>query len=363
MDEYYLKYLKYKYKYLNLKQKGGAITNAPEGKPEVYYPFFHSCHSDEKKIVPEGCVIVNTSVCGLPTYFQDSISKKFRELFKKKDERLRNPLENKESLSGELGKPIVIHKPGSDYLDMNFSYHLITSFSKTEDREDVEQECCGLMSLDNGFCDEGISFEKRGNKDFPKKLILPLYKNSVYPTMEEIVSIPGKKLSGFTINDFFRDSSDERFGELTLSKLLTMYPGVYYITSCRPPCKVEKEIDGQYKFVTPDETRDAIRLQRQTSLNILSDDEKKLQLKSIINEIVKNNLYFKIQPKRKYTIKLDKFEILRESIKEYEKITQNYKRDQFYRKIKSKIKNTYKTILVKGDKSKKILEELQRLFS
>ena len=59
----------------------------------------------------------------------------------------------------------------------------------------------------------------------------------------------------------------------------------------------------------------------------------------------------------------DKFEILRESIKEYEKITPDYKSDQFYREIKSKIKNTYKKILVKGDKSKKILEELKTLFS
>lgn len=362
MDEYYLKYLKYKYKYLNLKQKGGAINKAPEGKPEVYYPFFHSCHSDETKVVPEGCVIVNTSVCGLPTYFQDSISKKFRELFKKKDERLRNPLENKESLTIELGKPIVIHTPGSNYLDMNFSYHLITSFSKTEDREDVEQECCGLMSLDNGFCDEGISFNKRGNRDFPKHLILPLYKNSVYPTEEEIGGIPGKKLNGFTINDFFRGSSNERFGKLTLSKLLTMYPGVYYITSCRPPCEVEEKIDGRYKFVTPDETRKAIRLQRQTSLNILSDDEKILQLNSIINEIVKYNLYLEQQPDKNYTIKSDKFEILRESIREYEKITPDYKSDLFYKKIKKNIKNTYKEI-AKYDTSQKILTEIKKLFS
>lgn len=362
MDEYYLKYLKYKYKYLNLKQKGGAITNAPEGKPEVYYPFFHSCHSDETKIVPEGCVIVNTSVCGLPTYFQDSISKKFRELFKKKDERLRNPLENKESLTIELGKPIVIHTPGSNYLDMNFSYHLITSFSKTEDREDVEQECCGLMSLDNGFCDEGISFEKRGNKDFPRLLILPLYKNSVYPTMEEIDSIPGKKLSGFTINDFFRGSSDERFGELTLSKLLTMYPGVYYITSCRPPCEVYEKKDGQSNLVVPAESRSAVRLQRQTSLDLLSEDEKKLQLNSIINDIIKNNRFFKEEPKQKYITTTEQFEILRESIENYREITPEYKTDFFYKEIKKNIQNTYKEI-AKRDKRKIIYRAIHSLFS
>ena len=100
--DYYKKYLKYKSKYLNLKNQIGGLKKCNECtlenlndfctkvkkidahtevssfewtkcrdilKPNVYFPQFHSCQSDLEKIIPPGCILVNTSVCGLNAFY------------------------------------------------------------------------------------------------------------------------------------------------------------------------------------------------------------------------------------------------------------------------------------------------------
>ncbi len=292
---YYEKYLKYKYKYIKLKQKGGddhpaQPVEAPPGEaqageaPKVYIPFFHSCHLDQVKIVPEGSIVVNTSTCGLPTLFNDELSQKMMELFRNRNDILRNPIENKEALTKELGKEITIHLPGSEYLDMSFDYHLIPEIDR--DHGYFKQECSGLMSLDNGIC-EITSFDRR--KDFyPKSIISPLYKNSIFPTEIEVSDIPYPKLDGTRINIYFSETlkENERFGELTLSKLLQMYPGIYYIYTCRPPCSKDEQ------------NKEAVRIQRRKSLDMVSEEERKRQIKDRINDIIDNNLFLESKEKK-----------------------------------------------------------------
>ena len=339
---YYEKYLKYKYKYIKLKQKGGDDHPAPPGEappgeappveappveappgeaqageappveaqvgeaqageappveaPQVYIPFFHSCHLDQVKIVPEGSIVVNTSTCGIPTLFNDALSRKMMELFKNKNDILRNPIENKEALTKELGKEIIIHPPGSEYLDMNFSYHLIPELDRTDGY--FKQECSGLMNLDNGIC-EITSFEQRRG-DYPKSIISPLYKNSIFPTENEVSNIQLRKLNGTKINIHFRETlkENERFGELTLSKLLQMYPGIYYIYTCRPPCSKDEQ------------NKEAVRIQRRKSLDMVSEEERKRQIKDKINDIIDNNLFLESKKKK------GKMEIMEIIIKE-----------------------------------------------
>ena len=237
---YYEKYLKYKYKYIKLKQKGGddhpvqqveakagealpvevpPVEAPPVEAPKVYIPFFHSCHLDQVKIVPEGCIVVNTSTCGLTTLFNDALSQKIMELFRNRNDILRNPIKNKEALTRELGKEITIHLPGSEYLDMSFDYHLIPQIDRADGY--FRQECSGLMSLDNGIC-EITSFDRRKGL-YPKRIISPLYKNSIFPTEIEVSDIPYPRLDGTRINIHFRETlkGNERFGELTFCLLYT----------------------------------------------------------------------------------------------------------------------------------------------
>ena len=295
---YYEKYLKYKYKYIKLKQKGGddhpaqpveaqageappveapPVEAPPVEAPKVYIPFFHSCHLDQVETVPEGCIVVNTSTCGLTTLFNDALSQKMMELFRNRNDILRNPIENKEALTKELGKEITIHLPGSEYLDMSFDYHLIPEIDR--DHGYFKQECSGLMSLDNGIC-EITSFDRRRGL-YPKRIILPLYENSIFPTKDEVNGIEGN-LDGIKINKHFRD----KFGDLTLSKLLQMYPGIYYIYTCRPPCSDDpKNIE-------------AVKVQRRKSLDMVSEEERKRQIKDRIDNIIDNDLFLDIIEKK-----------------------------------------------------------------
>ena len=327
---YYEKYLKYKYKYIKLKQKGGddhqpqpveappveaqageaPPVEAPPGEaqagqappveaPQVYIPFFHSCHLDQVKIVPEGSIVVNTSTCGLTTLFNDALSQKMMELFRNRNDILRNPIENKEALTKELGKEITIHLPGSEYLDMSFDYHLIPEIDR--DHGYFKQECSGLMSLDNGIC-EITSFDRRKGF-YPKSIISPLYKNSIFPTEIEVIDIPYRNLDGTRINIYFSETlkENERFGELTLSKLLQMYPGIYYIYTCRPPCSKDEQ------------NKEAVRIQRRKSLDMVSEEERKRQINDRINDIIDNNLFLESKEnkgKKEIIIKKKTYKIL-----------------------------------------------------
>ena len=51
-------------------------------------------------------------------------------MFKDKDEKLRDPIANREYIEQKLKFPISIHTSteNSDYLDMNLSYHLLSGF-------------------------------------------------------------------------------------------------------------------------------------------------------------------------------------------------------------------------------------------
>jgi hypothetical protein len=289
MTNYYQKYLKYKIKYLELK--GGtnceAIETADEctgdkkciytdeegcieKKQNVYIPYFHSCHLDEFKQIPEGCILVNTSSCGLSTAYHDNTEKNLRDMFEEKDEKLRDPITNRDYIEDKLKVPISIHTStvNNNYLDMSFGYNLFHTNVKSGKKKDGDlQLCSGLYSINTGLCNEKVTF---GDGPIHITRIGKLYKNAVFPTQEDILQVfhTDQQLSIRELEHRFV----EKYGELKLSTLLEKFPGIYYIMSCRPPCK--------------EEYFEATKAQRQQSLDELPDDQRKLETEKIINNYI-----------------------------------------------------------------------------
>ena len=161
--DYFNKYLKYKSKYLELKQKGGD-----DEIPKVYIPYFHSCHLDDIKEIPKGCVLVNTSVCGLSVPDITKTLNKLQGLFNTLDKRLCNPIGNKEELEELLDTKLSIHTSGvnNQYLNMKFSNNILI-----EKNELYNQICSGLYEMGQGICEPIQTNSKLFSKDILLKII------------------------------------------------------------------------------------------------------------------------------------------------------------------------------------------------
>ena len=287
MNNYYNKYLKYKKKYLELK--GGNLCRANQTVEEcieddkctystrkgciektqtnVYIPYFHSCHLNEIKTIPEGSILVNTSSCGFTTAYHEYVENTLRQMFIEKDEKLKDPITNREYIEQKLKFPISIHTStkNSNYLDMSLSYHLLSGFYEKKDR--TLQLCSGLYSIDTGLCDLTV---RPGQKDIQKLQVVKLFENSIFPTQEDILSIFGSK-QVLTPSEFdYRIR--RKFGEFKLSGLIERFPGVYYFMACRPPCnKKDFEIT---------------KSQRRLSISELTDSNKKKEKEIFINRYI-----------------------------------------------------------------------------
>ena len=343
--DYFNKYLKYKYlkyknKYLNLKDQLGGYDNCNKCtlenlddhcynvkrnppvlkkhyefewtkcrevfKPKVYLPLFHSCQSGIEKIIPPDCILINTSVCGLNAFYYSELADKITELFESKDERLRDPINNRKFISEEIGYPITIHTSGDKYLDFKLDYHLLAKSSK---EYKFKQYCSGLFSLDNGLCNVNIS-PKHSNVQ--KSQIKQLYRNSIFPTESDIANIFHKNTTDeMTISNFNKLLKQDDFNlkilkpreVFKLSNLIEKFPGIYYFTNCRGPCK------GM------DETK--IPVQRQRSIDTLPEEYKKKKLEKNIQIYIIRYGHYLFQNFKKNIIELKT--LLKQYISTYSK--------------------------------------------
>ena len=315
MSNYYNKYLKYKKKYLELK--GGNICRSKQTvekciqddkctystrkgciektQTNVYIPYFHSCHLNEIKTIPEGSILVNTSSCGFTTAYHDHVENTLRQMFIEKDEKLKDPIANREYIEKKLKFPISIHTSteNSKYLDMSLSYHLLSGFYGRKNR--TLQLCSGLYSIDTGFCDLTV---RLGQKKIQKLQVVKLFKNSIFPTQEDILSVFGSK--EVLSPSVFDSKIIIKFGEFKLSMLIERFPGVYYFMACRPPCdKADFE---------------ATKRQRRLSVSELTDNNKKIEKEIFINRYIfeyGSTLYKSSRHKKYFT------EIIKDYIENY----------------------------------------------
>lgn len=354
MNNYYLKYLKYKKKYLELK--GGNICRSNQTVKEcdedktcmysikegciekkqknVYIPYFHSCHLNEIKTIPKGSILVNTSSCGFTTDYHEHVENTLRQMFLDKDEKLKDPIANRNYIEQKLKFPISIHTStkNSEYLDMNLSYHLLSGFYGKKDK--TLQLCSGLYSIDNSLCDLSV---RPGQKNIQKLQVVKLFKNSIYPTQEDISNIFGSQqiLTPFE----FDYRIQRKFGLFKLSGLIEKFPGIYYFMACRPPCD-KKDFE-------------VIKSQRRLSVSQLTDENQKLEKEIFIYRYIfdfESKLY-KSSRHKKYFVEI---------IKDY---IQTYGKNDFIldliSKLKLKIKEEKTDFKSNSFRYKIIIEELK----
>ena len=107
-------------------------------------------------------------------------------MFEEKDEKLRDPITNRDYIEDKLKVPISIHTStvNNNYLDMSFGYNLFHTNVKSGKKKDGDlQLCSGLYSINTGLCNEKVTF---GDGPIHITRIGKLYKNAVFPTQEDM---------------------------------------------------------------------------------------------------------------------------------------------------------------------------------
>jgi len=253
MNNFKDKYLKYKSKYLELKeniQKGGVLK-------EVYLPFFHSAQTDVEMIVPPGSTLVKLTMCGIAATSLDN-HYKIKDIFyngkPEVKEILRDPVKNIRDIEKLINtKPVIVNE-GEKYEDMEFSLELFYPYM-----------------LNEGKCHDKLYPTNRDS--FSNEIniteFMKLYENSVFPNMDLIIQIlaenriQGKLTSDIIKFSDFKEWLEKKIKELikedsfeykdifksygntisiSLHKLMEKFPGVYYITTCRVPKFIDQKI-------------------------------------------------------------------------------------------------------------------------
>jgi hypothetical protein len=228
--------------------------------------------------IPKGCYVVVTTKYADITYYTD-YAKRVDKLHKMENHLLQNPTAYSSELRHQLGS-LVIYTEGQ--LCPNFKYHLLHCFK--EDRNSPDFTSCssygsGVIDIQK-FKEKSYPFRKLTpvkNSINPVETIASMYKNSVYPTSDDIHSaLDEKRYNKQLRNDIRRQFRKEEYGsdndnnhninenevnyefdiqkskitlsdrlnalrmlhltsklDVTQETLCNLYPGVYYNFVCR----------------------------------------------------------------------------------------------------------------------------------
>jgi hypothetical protein len=253
----------------------GLLIKAPES---VYTILAHGCDlNTDENIVPENCHYVHKAECGLLTG-SVGMNEEGKEgwdnffcLFSDRDERLKNPIANRDALADEK-LIFTINKPGDNYVNNRF-----TPFVSLSQKSGLYKIGDIKSKIDeDGFCypesgESSIIEIKQENIIEGTKLssikfcelLISWYKDSLLPTQEDIntliehfslVEIFDKILNGSTnpfwekkikCGEIFEDLIVKHF-KFDIKTLFEFYPGTYYSISCRVPCSGIDEQDSFY---------------------------------------------------------------------------------------------------------------------
>jgi len=265
--DYKEKYIKYKKKYLsfkndifaqddNIKKKYLSFKNDIIGgnrilemrypeprKSDIYYMGSHGCDTDEEYDVPKGCVYVTFAECSIESNI-DNTYFKFLKMFSNNDILLKDPIQNLEKLQKIFGKSLHIHYPEAKDTNMRKYFNNIypTYFVWDNGKDGCSALKSGLYSIGTNIIITGEdTLENDGGKH--KKLpsyiklnnIEYLYKDSLYPTVEDLIKI--KHIDADDEIDclkFEQFIDDFKIDQNTLFKY---FPGIHYNFACRSDCK------------------------------------------------------------------------------------------------------------------------------
>ena len=221
------KYLKYKTKYLKLKELIGGnkyLTSDIAGY-NIYSMGAHACDTTQLLDVPDNCIYVTLGLCGDVTYG----STKFEELFSSGNELLHDPIKNLHKLQELLGNTLHIHYKDAPsehmrkYLNCIYQPLLIS-----EKNVHCKIGQSGLHRIGSKI--EGFK-RKINTSNITRENIEYMYSKSILPSVNQIEYEYDKINHDYdTIVNHFR-----KF-DISQSQLFDMFPGIYYNTSCRVDC-------------------------------------------------------------------------------------------------------------------------------
>jgi hypothetical protein len=294
---YQQKYLKYKNKYLTLRnQIGGdrssilletiAETNRlyPDGNvpkshlngnifleklaaispfnPDrsIYVMLCHGCDLDRNEaVVPPNCSYVHEVECGLEGYDQWT---NLRCLFTEQSKILKDPIKYRRELE-EKGIKFTIDRQGETYVNNRFSPYLVSNLgffsglhrigqpiSNEIKNEETKEKICVNYSIrdDEGFPNDSA--------DAALRYYHELYRHSLFPTKQDVIDVtthenliecfreiysqlelkPYQKMTS-TADHF--DKLMIKYFKVDIKTLFKYFPGIYYSISCRVPCNDE----------------------------------------------------------------------------------------------------------------------------
>jgi len=248
--DYKDKYLKYRIKYLSLKNIiiGGENATLKSRYPKlttsnIYYMGSHGCDTDEELDVPKGCIYVTFAECSLQNFANDSYSK-FLDMFSKNDILLKDPINNLEKLQKIFGKNLHIHYPEAKDSKMQkyFNNNYDTFLGWDSKMHGCYALKSGLYSIGtNVIITEDDSLKKSERTIKFKKLsdtveekdISYLYKDSLYPTLYDFFDV--YRFGSRSYPDF-KEYANSAFS-VDQKTLFEYFPGIHYNLACRVDCR------------------------------------------------------------------------------------------------------------------------------
>ena len=205
------------------------LLNPKIQEPNVYYMASHGCDTNELLYVPEGCVYVTLGICG-KLVWDTKNQEEFIKMFDENSKILNDPVANIEQLQKIFGTQLHIHYAKAK--DYRMRKYVNSSFScflnRTLKKDSFFAKKSGLYSIGTYTT---ANFYKL-NDIITDKDIDYLYKNSLYPTIDQIKNI--YTLTNLNYQDF--SSHIQTIFNIDQKTLFHYFPGIYYNFSCRSDC-------------------------------------------------------------------------------------------------------------------------------
>jgi len=300
--DYQQKYLKYKNKYLTLRNQIGGNRSSilletlietnrlyPDGNvpkdhlngnifleklaainpfnpdTSIYVMLAHGCDLDRsEEIVPPDCMYVHEVECGLEAYGQWY---NLRCLFTNKNRILKDPIKYRRELEGK-GIKFTIDRQYGTYVNNRFSPYVISNagffsglhkigqpISKEEFNKDEGKINCITYSIR----DENLP---NNSADTALRFYHELYRHSLFPTIQDVIDVTthenlivcfqeiyanqeltGRQKMMATVDHF--EGLIRKYFKVDIKTLFKYFPGIYYSISCRSPCE-DKDPENEF---------------------------------------------------------------------------------------------------------------------
>jgi hypothetical protein len=308
---YQQKYLKYKNKYITLRNQIGGDRSSilletlretnrlyPDGNvpkshlngnifleklatinpfnkdTSIYVMLGHGCDLDRsEEVVPQDCMYVHEVECGLESYDQWY---NLRCLFSYRNKILKDPIKNKSKLE-EIGIKFTFDRQYDTYVNNRFSPYLISNYgffsglhqigqpiSREVINEDGGEINCIIYSIKD---EKNEKDEDKFRNDSPDEALCfyhELYRHSLFPTKQDVIEVTKyEKLiecfkeiyerEGLTRIEKIIATADHfeklmiKYFRVDIKTLFKYFPGIYYSISCRSPCEDKDPEDTFFK--------------------------------------------------------------------------------------------------------------------